>query len=484
MLELAALILTIGAISYYIFHVSLGVLFCISGIILVFIAGITRSRQGVVVGGIVAGLFILGAITVWRTDSDIPNSFFGPRAFDAKIISTDKRLDRTVVIARDELYRSKIQLSVYDERLFLPGDRVAIRGEVVRPENFLTDTGRVFEYKDYLASKNIVGLVRHPIVGPVTSRDIALSRLSTEARYMIAHIYARYVSFPFDGVLAGMVVGYQGGLPASIQEVFKNTGVLHVLVLSGYNITLLAGFLAILLKRFSFRIRNGLTVFAIIALVCISGAGVASVRAGIMGIIAVFAGMQMQEYRAMQALTMAYILFFFLSPTSIFIDPGFHLSFLATFFMIAVMPKIKNFFLWIPQTNLIDFRELFSLACSIPFFMLPYMMYFSGTLPLITPITNILFALLTPIILISGVLLLLFSWVTPFAIFLGMLFSVLGKILLQILFWCSHLFIWNTPLLTGWGVCCVYSFILLVLFYRELSVNFLRWYRMLRPSTR
>jgi competence protein ComEC len=278
-----------------------------------------------------------------------------------------------------------------------------------------------------LQSKGIVAVARNAVIGPVMSSSVSLVRIPTILRYTFADIFSRYVSFPFDGVLAGMVVGYQGGLPQSIQDLFRNTGVLHVLVLSGYNITLLAGFLAILLKGLPLRVRSIITVLAIVLIVLVSGAGVASIRAGIMGSIAVFATLSIRTYRPMRALTLSYLVFFFISPTTLFVDPGFHLSFLATLFMIVVLPKVERVFLFIPQTNHVDLRELIMLAVSAPIFMLPYMMYFSGMFPLSSPFANILFALITPVIMVAGIILIALSWITPIATCIGVLLSGFGR---------------------------------------------------------
>lgn len=480
MLELAALMITIGALLYRtggLEIISIGYIGLAIGMMVILLL---RSRQGVILGLLAACLVILGAVAVWRVDAPLPESIFGSRAFDARVLSVDRRLEKTNIVVVDTEYDKKLQLTIRDRSTLLPGDNVTVRGEVKRPEDFTTDTGRVFEYEAFLASKGIVGLVANPIVGPVTSRDFSLTRIPTIIRYSVANIFSRYISFPFDGVLAGMIVGYQGGLPTSIQDLFRDTGVLHVLVLSGYNITLLAGFLAVLLKRLPFRVRNIVTIIAIILIVLVSGAGVASVRAGIMGGVAVLAGLSIRQYQPARALTVAFLIFFFTSPTTIFVDPGFHLSFLATLFMILVLPKVETLFAWIPQTKHVDLRELLMLALSAPIFMLPYMMYFSGNFPLSAPIANILFALVTPIIMIVGILLVALAWVTPLASLIGVLVSGLGSFVLWFLRWCDTIYIWQTPPLAWWGVTGIYIGVLALLFKNELTLFVWQQYRALR----
>jgi competence protein ComEC len=478
MLEIVALMITVGAVAYH--HADTTLIALVMGALVFACVIVCRSWRGFVCGLVLAGAVALGALAVWQAEVVVDPGLYGKRAFDARVVSVDRRLEKTNVVVIDTEFDQKIQLSTTVPTDALPGDRLGVRAEVERAEDFTTDTGRVFGYRAYLESKGIVAVARNAVIGPVMSSSVSLVRIPTKLRYAFADICSRYVSFPFDGVLAGMVVGYQGGLPQSIQDLFRNTGVLHVLVLSGYNITLLAGFLAILLKGLPFRMRSVVTIIAIVLIVLVSGAGVASIRAGIMGGIAVFAGLSIRTYQPVRALTISYLVFFFISPTTLFVDPGFHLSFLATLFMIVVLPKVETLFLYIPKTKHVDLRELIMLAVSAPIFMLPYMMYFSGLFPLSSPLANILFALITPIIMIAGIILIALSWMTPIATFVGVLLSAIGSATLWLLNLCNRLPIWNTPPIAWWSVVLIYAVVLGVLFRRELRESLLQQYKMLR----
>lgn len=483
MLELATILLTIGAMLYHVFHIDVAVIGFFGSCIVLVCLVIVRTRQGLLVGLLMGTMLFLGALNMWRVDAPTDLHIFGRRAFDAQVVSVNRQLDKTSIVVIDQTYHKQLQVSVLGRAAVLPGDRLTVRGEVAPPEDFVTDTGRIFGYEAYMKSKGVVGLVRQATLGPVTSHRFSLARIPTIVRYAFADVFATYVSFPFDGVLAGMTVGYQGGLPDYISDLFRNTGVLHVLVLSGYNITLLAGFLAILLKNLPFKLRTFITIVAILMLVLVSGAGVAAVRAGIMGGIAVFAGLSIRTYQPFRALIVSYLFFFLLSPTSIFVDPGFHLSFLATLFMILVLPKVELLFQWLPQTKGIDLRELIMLAFSAPIFMLPYMMYFSGNFPLSSPFANILFAIVTPGIMMGGIVLFALSWITPVATFIGTLISWIGALILRMLEWCSHIYIWNTPPISWWSVSLIYSGILYLVFKRDISSYLLQLYTRLRQRT-
>jgi len=415
-------------------------------------------------------LCFTGAILFVTQESVTPSEVFGKRSFVAQVVSVERELTSTKILIKDSVYIKKIQVTLYNQSSVLPGDTVKVSGIIEEPQDFVTDTGRLFEYRNYLKSKHIVAVGRNVEIELLQKGGWSITRSATIARQWIVERLATYVSFPFDGIAAGMVFGYQGGIPKGIEELFRTTGVLHTLVLSGYNITLLGGFLGLLLQRIPQRVRIGLTFVAISFLILMSGAGVASIRAGVMGSIGLLSILTLRQYNAIRALSVSYLLFFVWSPSSVFIDPGFHLSFLATFCMISVVPKIEKMFYFIPKTPYINIRELVTLAVVLPVFILPYTMYFSGVAPLSSFVANIVLGVVTPIIMIVTPLVIAFSWFAPLASLIGMILATLLDVTVQLLKMFDRLPKYNTPELTSWSVVGIYCVVIIFLFKKELKV--------------
>jgi competence protein ComEC len=474
MFELCAVAITIGAILYRNLNMEMGTIALIAIVSACFVALKIHTKRGAMFAVLLGSMGVLGALAVRHADRPISRDTFGQRTFTAKILAVDRRLVQANLIVRDKETGKRLSVPLRQRTTFLPGDTLHIHGLVEAPETFTTATGRTFDYPRYLASKGIVGIGKNADAELLQEGRFSLARLAARIRFRIADIFGEYLSFPIDGIIAGMTVGYQGGIPQSVQDLFRDTGVLHVLVLSGYNITMLAGFLGLLLRGLSLRWRTAVSMGAIILLVVVSGSGVASVRAGIMGSIALIAGLSIHRYQPFRALVLTYLLFFFLSPTMIFSDPGFHLSFLATAFMIVVLPKVELLFGWIPQTKVVNVRELLMLAFSAPIFMLPYTMYFSGSFPLASPVANIVLAIVTPICMLAAIAVLGLSWITPLAHALGVALSLLGMVVLRILTISARLPVWNAPAIPWWAVLGVYGGTCGLLFRRELRQHFSR----------
>lgn len=468
MLILFCISLILGATLYSILHVSLLYIGLISLFCCVIFCLVFRNKRAIVLGLALGATFMLGALRMWMIPVyEIP---LGNQALTGVIKNVDERLDKTLLKIMVDESNTDIQVTIREKQKLLPGDRVSFRGKVELPEDFVTDTGRTFDYDQYLASKGIEAVIGFGQVNKIESGKTSLTRESAVVRSWIAEKLGFYISFPVDGIVAGMLVGFQGGIPKYLSDIFRETGTLHTLVLSGYNITVLAGFIGLLFRRVPFKIKTLVIFCGIVSLVLISGAGVAAVRAGIMGSIALLAGMSLQNYNVFRALLLAFLFFFFTSPQTIFVDPGFHLSFLATFFIINFLPMLNEKITWLPVYKNVNVRELVVLACGLPFFMLPYLMYFSGLFPLVSPIANIFLVPIIPILMLGGLTTLVFSFIPFLASLFGAITSFVGAFSIKILTLLSTLPQWQTPALSGWGVTLFYVLFLGIIFRKEIKI--------------
>lgn len=464
MIEFFTLLLLSGALLYHSLEISLPHILIISTVMGAFFFMYFLSVRGLVLALCIGMTIVLGACTVWYHAHSVPAICFGDRTIEGEVQRVDRRLDKTIVTVEDQRH-CLLEVTAEAARSVLPKDIVRARGTVMAPKDFMTDTGRVFPYQAYLASKGIVGRLSAPLT-IVSTGNISLSRLAAMMRFAIADTFSAFMTFPTDGLVAGMTVGYQGGVPQSIQNLFRTTGVLHVLVLSGENITLLAVFLSVILRALPLHIRSILTGIAVVLIVCISGAGVSALRAGIMAAIALLGGIARRKYLPLRALTVSIIIFFFLSPETIFSDPGFHLSILATVFMIIVLPKIEIFFYFLPKRFAL--RELCILALCVPIWMLPYTMYFSGLFSAAAPFANIVMTVLVPVFMVTGALVLAISWLGPLAHSIGGIASFVGKETIALLGVLNTLPQFNTPPLAWWGVVSCYLVLSILFFQKEL----------------
>lgn len=482
MLILFCISLIFGATLFFSFGFSLFEISVASAIWGALFCFVFKSKRAIVLGLALGATVLLGAVRVWMIPTvEIP---LGNQAFVGVIKSVDERLDKTLLKVKIKDTNTNIQVTIREKQNFFPGDIVSVRGKVELPEDFVTDTGRTFDYDSYLSSRGVDAVAGFAQVVKIKSGEFSFIRLATKIRIFIAETLAENINFPVDGIVAGMLVGFQGAIPKYLSDIFRETGTLHTLVLSGYNITVLAGFLGLLFRKLPFKIKTVLIALGIGTLVLVSGAGVAATRAGIMGSIALVSGMTLQSYNVLRALFVSVLFFFFLNPKTIFVDPGFHLSFLATLFIVTILPILKERFIFPSaggtklRNNL---RELIILSVGLPLFMLPYMMYFSGLFPLVSPIANIFLAPIIPILMLGGVVVVSLSFIPFISEAFGLVVSFIGDVSINVLTFFASLPEWQTPSVASWCVVIFYSILFVFIFRKEITIYFAHLRNIFQP---
>lgn len=210
----------------------------------------------------------------------------------------------------------------------------------------------------------------------------------------------KYLPEPQSSLLNGIVFGIDLKTSKSFYQQLKVVGLLHLVVLSGSNITLIGTVVGYLTSHFSKRLSILITVLTIISFVLFVGPKAPIVRAGIMGVLTYVAIMTGRKNIAIYSLILSVIFIGIVFPqwlTSI----SMQLSYGATLGLIIFGKKhFKNPLL----------GELW-ISLSAQFFTTPLIFIYFKQISLISPLANLLVA---PII-------------TPLMIF-GFLTAFLGKI--------------------------------------------------------
>jgi competence protein ComEC len=206
------------------------------------------------------------------------------------------------------------------------GDRLLLSGELTTPAVY-----EDFSYRDYLARKNVYTLIPFAAVeklesgkgNPIWATLYALRQHGVETLYRIYP--AREAS-----LLAGILLGDESGISQSVQTAFNNTGTRHIIAISGFNISIIAGlFLALFGKLLGARRGAWAAGIGIGIYTLLVGADAAVVRAAIMGILALVALQTGRQSFALNALAFSAAMMALVNPLVIW-DVGFQLSFAAT----------------------------------------------------------------------------------------------------------------------------------------------------------
>ncbi|MEK7111869.1 MAG: ComEC/Rec2 family competence protein [Patescibacteria group bacterium] len=224
--------------------------------------------------------------------------------------------------------------------------------------------------------------------------------LFSKTREKIINFYQKSFPEPHASLLAGITLGSRVGMSGDFWDSLVKTGLAHVVVASGSNVSLLGGFLVgVLTLLFSRRRVIPLILVGIWFYAVLAGFDAPIVRAAIMGSIAFSAqelGKLSSAWRAL-ALTGLVMLIFRPEWTA---DIGFILSFVATGSLLLFQAKIGNFLKAVPGI----LREGLSTSLAAQIGVTPILFVTFGQFNILSPLVNALILWTVPLIMaISGV---------------------------------------------------------------------------------
>jgi competence protein ComEC len=285
------------------------------------------------------------------------------------------------------------------------GDVVAAEGKLTLPEAFETDTGRSFDYPGYLAKDGIGYQMSFADIEILGSGNAVKSWLYTIKRWYVRGIGA-VLPEPHASLAAGITVGEKRSLGEKLLDDFRETGIVHIVVLSGYNVTIIAESILRVLARLPSTIGLSVGGVAIVLFALMTGASASIVRASVMAAIALFARAVGRRYAIARALLLAVVGMVLWSPHILVFDPGFQLSVIATIGLIYVAPLLEAKLQRIPER--FGFRSIVAATLGTQFTVLPLLLYQTGTLSIVSLPVNLLVLVTMPFAMlfsfIAGVL--------------------------------------------------------------------------------
>jgi competence protein ComEC len=284
---------------------------------------------------------------------------------------------------------------------FFYGARVYVRGTIRKPEAFTTETGRVFAYDGYLMKDGIHYELQRASVEPRDGRGgSSIIRVLLEAKTAWLDAVSRIIPEPSASLLGGVVVGAKRSLGETWLDAFRDTGIIHIVVLSGYNLTLVALFIVWLTKPFSRKVRLALGLAGIAGFALMTGAGATVVRASVMAGLALLAQFLARPYAILRALILAAFLMVLINPFLLLFDPGFQLSFVATLGLVLGTPLIEKYLTYIPE--IVGLRSIVSATLATQCAVLPLLIYNIGEVSLVAPLVNVLVLPVVPFVMAVG----------------------------------------------------------------------------------
>ena len=310
-----------------------------------------RGRRDAIVLAAAALLALAGAtrFDLWRGGAAPDLAHFLARSVTVEgIIASEPDPGETIAAYEVSAHRIEtfgyagatsglVRIAVDQYARYLPGDHVRLRGPL-QPAPVFKD----FNYRSYLARRGVVGVMANPEVTLIErGQEWSPARMAARLRLALDSGLQRSLPEPEASLAGGIAFGRDGNLPQELYDAFRDTGLAHIVAVSGANVTLVMAVVFLLAVR---AVGRRLALFpaalTVVAYLFVAGLSASVVRAGIMAIVYLAGTYLGRQQSALAALGAAVIVMTMAQPGAA-LDLGFQLSLAATAGLIAFGPWLR-----------------------------------------------------------------------------------------------------------------------------------------------
>ena len=312
---------------------------------------------------------------------------------------------------RESFLPRRIMLNRYSAEFLHPGERWRFTVRLKRPHGNANPYG--FDYEAWLIERDIgaTGYVR---------QEKRLAKFVARPAYLVEALREKLAErvqgalrgFPYSGVIAALLMGEQNAISEKDWRIFRRTGVIHLMSISGLHVTMIAGFFAFLAHRIwrvhpfqNFPARKASALAGFIVAFCyalLAGFAIPTQRTVYM--LATVAAAVWLRKTASPSTILCWALFVVtLFDPWCALSPGFWLSFFAVALILYV------------ETGRIGkrsrMRSWISVQWAMTIGLVPLLLVFFGQISLVAPLAN---AVAIPLVSLAVVPLTLLGAVLPF----------------------------------------------------------------------
>lgn len=288
-------------------------------------------------------------------------------------------------------------------------DYLLLSGYIYKPSEARNPGG--FDYRKYLHYKNIDAALSVQGDANITiinkGRSFLRAVVSPLRDYLITNTHKYLAPLP-AAILSGFILGERADIPGDIQQLFRDTGTMHLMAVSGSNVGLILAIFALplTLLRLPRAPKALLLMVVTVFFALLTRLEPSVVRASIMALIGLLAYGWMRKPDYINLLGFAALIMLLWRPLQLF-DVGMQLSFAATFGIIYGLPLALERLSFLNRPHLNWLRWLLILIFSTlaaQLAVLPLMTHYFHNMPLAGLAANVPIGLLAALAAIMGVI--------------------------------------------------------------------------------
>lgn len=295
--------------------------------------------------------FVAAKIATLAAAAPVLERRIGPVEVEARIVEVDLFPEGARILAAPRgigLERVRIRLR-QGGAVPEPGDWVRVRAVLMPPPPPVMPGAYDFQRQAWFARLGAVGFAVGPaekIEPPAGEAPAAWRLFVARLRHVMTERILAILPGGTGGVAAALITGERGPIPADLNAAYRDSGLAHLLSISGIHMSLVAGiaFVAIrailalvppLVLRWNIKkAAAALALVLIVAYTVLSGASVPALRSCLMTALALLAVMIDRLHLSMRVVAWAAVAVMLATPPDI-LGPSFQMSFAAVVALVA-----------------------------------------------------------------------------------------------------------------------------------------------------
>lgn len=271
----------------------------------------------------------------------------------------------------------RMYISVAGKNALKRGDRVLLKGKASDGFGSYQATMR---YSDVVAVNT----------GATPIRDIR-EHFSASVREVVPE--------PEASLGLGFVVGQRSALPPDLDDQLKIVGLTHIVVASGYNLTILVRFARRLFAKYSRFMAMSVSSSLVIGFIAFSGLSPSMVRAGAVTLLSLLAWYYGRRFHPLILIALVAALSAYIDPIYLWSDIGWYLSFLAFIGVLILAPLMTKRMFGVKEPHAITQLLIETIAATA--MTLPLILFTFERLPVLSLLANVLVAPVIPFAMLA-----------------------------------------------------------------------------------
>ncbi len=277
-----------------------------------------------------------------------------------------------------------VQISVKNFQPLKYGDNLKVEGKLLN----ISDGDQTSSFGDYMRVSKVFYQIKNPKIEFLSNNPPSNFKLTL---INIKNVFIQKINFllpqPQSFLGAGLILTGKGSLDTNLQNEFKRVGLIHIVVLSGFNVSIVAVVVMSFLRFLPPIVRFVIGMFFMTCFCLMVGGGASVMRSLFMNAIAIYGKTMQLAYDPLKGLFVAGLIMLVFNPLLLFFDPSFQMSFMATFGLIILSDKISNCLSFLSER--FGIKETISATLSTQIAVTPLIMHLSGIVSVIALFTNI-----------------------------------------------------------------------------------------------